>query len=431
LDLITLDFETYYDSTYSLSKITTEEYIRSPMFEVIGVAVKVNDGPTEWASGTHEELKEWLRTSFKWQDAFVLAHNTMFDGAILSWKFGITAKAWLDTMSMGRALHGVTQSVSLKSMAERYAVGVKGTEVVNALGKRRRNFSTAELAVYGDYCINDVELTYKIFHKMMDKKFPKQELKVIDIILRMFIEPVLELDTDMLKEHLRDVQARKEQLLINCAADRDDLMSNPKFAELLRKLGVEPPMKTSPATGQETYAFAKNDEGFKALMDHPNPDVQMLVAARLGNKSTLEETRTQRFIDIGSRGALPVPLRNYAAHTGRLGGCLVADTAVTVYDPQRGVVEKRIVNVLADDLVWDGEAFVAHEGVQFSGYQEVITWDSVTGTEDHVVFTDAGEISLRDAMQGRHRITTARSPAEYDVDAAVELARNHQENGDL
>ena len=320
MDLITLDFETYYDPVYSLSKITTEEYIRSPMFEVIGVAVKVNDGPTEWASGTHEELKEWLRTSFKWQDAFVLAHNTMFDGAILSWKFGITPKAWLDTMSMGRALHGVTQSVSLKSMAERYAVGVKGTEVVNALGKRRRNFSTAELAVYGDYCINDVELTYKIFHKIIAKKFPKQELKVIDIILWMFITPVLELDTDMLKEHLHDVQARKEMLLINCAADRDDLMSNPKFAELLRKLGVEPPMKTSPATGQETYAFAKNDEGFKALMDHPNPDVQMLVAARLGNKSTLEETRTQRFIDIGSRGALPVPLRNYAAHTGRLGG---------------------------------------------------------------------------------------------------------------
>jgi hypothetical protein len=202
-------------------------------------------------------------------------------------------------------------------------------------------------------------------------------------------------------------------------------MSNPKFAELLRQHGVEPPMKVSPATGQQTFAFAKTDEAFKALTEHPKPEVQMLVAARLGNKSTLEETRTQRFINIASRGLLPVPLRNYAAHTGRLGGCLVADTAVIVYDLQHGVVEKRIVDVLADDLVWDGEAFVAHGGVQFSGYQEVITWDGVTGTEDHVVFTDAGEISLRDAMQGHHRITVARSPAEYDVDAAVELARNH------
>lgn len=320
MDLITLDFETYYDSTYSLSKMTTEEYVRHPMFEVIGVAVKVNDGPTEWASGTHEELKGWLRTNFKWQDAFVLAHNTVFDGAILSWKFGITAKAWLDTMSMARALHGPTQSVSLKSLAEKYGAGVKGTEVINALGKRRRNFSTAELAKYGDYCINDVELTHNIFHQMVEAKFPRQELKVIDIILRMFIEPVLELDATLLKSHLHDVQARKELLLINSCADRDDLMSNPKFAELLRQHGVEPPMKVSPATGQQTFAFAKNDEAFKALAEHPKPEVQMLVAARLGSKSTLEETRTQRFIDIASRGLLPVPLRNYAAHTGRLGG---------------------------------------------------------------------------------------------------------------
>lgn len=320
MDLITLDFETYYDQTYSLSKITTEEYVRSPMFEVIGVAVKVNDGPTEWASGTHEELKAWLRTNFKWQDAFVLAHNTAFDGAILSWKFGITAKAWLDTMSMARALHGPSQSVSLKSLAEKYKAGVKGTEVINALGKRRRNFSPAELAKYGDYCINDVELTHNIFHQMIDAKFPRQELKVIDIILRMFIEPVLELDSAMLKSHLSDVQARKELLLLSCCADRDDLMSNPKFAELLRHHGVEPPMKTSPTTGLQTFAFAKNDEAFKALAEHPKPEVQMLVAARLGNKSTLEETRTQRFIDIASRGLLPVPLRNYAAHTGRLGG---------------------------------------------------------------------------------------------------------------
>lgn len=320
MDLITLDFETYYDSAYSLSKMTTEEYVRHPMFEVIGVAVKVNDGPTEWASGTHEELKGWLRTNFKWQDAFVLAHNTVFDGAILSWKFGITAKAWLDTMSMARALHGPTQSVSLKSLAEKYGAGVKGTEVINALGKRRRNFSTAELAKYGDYCINDVELTHNIFHQMVEAKFPRQELKVIDIILRMFIEPVLELDATLLKSHLHDVQARKELLLINSCADRDDLMSNPKFAELLRQHGVEPPMKVSPATGQQTFAFAKNDEAFKALAEHPKPEVQMLVAARLGSKSTLEETRTQRFIDIASRGLLPVPLRNYAAHTGRLGG---------------------------------------------------------------------------------------------------------------
>jgi DNA polymerase len=97
-------------------------------------------------------------------------------------------------------------------------------------------------------------------------------------------------------------------------------MSNDKFAGLLRGLGVAPPHKISPATGKKTYAFAKTDEGFKALQGHEMYEVQALVAARLGNKSTLEETRTQRFIDIAKRGNLPIPLRYYAAHTGRWGG---------------------------------------------------------------------------------------------------------------
>ena len=70
-----------------------------------------------------------------------------------------------------------------------------------------------------------------------------------------------------------------------------------------------PPMKTSPTTGKETFAFAKSDEAFKALLEHEDVRVQALVNARLGNKSTLEETRTQRFIDIAKRGLLPVPVR--------------------------------------------------------------------------------------------------------------------------
>ena len=193
MDLITIDFETYYDRDFSLTKLTTEEYVRSDRFEVIGVSVKVNNNGTEWASGTHEQLKEWLQESFNWSESLVLAHNTLFDGAILGWRFGISPRAWLDTLCMGRAVHGVEVGGSLKALADRYGLGEKGTEVLNALGKRRLDFSEDELARYGDYCINDVELTYKLFNRLA-RKFPKQELKIIDTTLRMFIEPRLELD---------------------------------------------------------------------------------------------------------------------------------------------------------------------------------------------------------------------------------------------
>jgi hypothetical protein len=187
-------------------------------------------------------------------------------------------------------------------------------------------------------------------------------------------------------------------------------------------------MKISPTTGKETYAFAKTDEEFQLLADHPDAQVQALVAARLGNKSTIEETRTEALIALAERSpVLPIPLKYYGAHSGRWSGCLVVDTQVTVYDPIRGVVDKRITDVLAEDLVWDGVEFVPHDGVQFSGFQEVISWDGVTGTEGHAVFTDAGEISLRDAMQGGHRIQAGGVPSKDAVDAARIAARFYEE----
>lgn len=318
MKIITLDFETYYDRDFSLSKITTEEYIRDPRFEVIGVSVKVNDEPAAWGSGTKEEIGDWLR-SFNMHEHMMLAHNTMFDGAILSWYFDIHPKMLGDTMCMSRALYGVEVSSSLSAVAERLQVGQKGIEVLNALGKRRRDFAPADLSRYGDYCINDVELTYKAFRKMADG-FPVSELRIIDLTLKMFTEPTLVVDEEVLTAHLTEVVERKDKLLQECGVEKAELMSNQKFADALRSLGVDPPIKTSPLTGKETYAFAKSDEAFLRLTEHADWRVQGLVAARLGLKSTLEETRTQRFLEIAKRGPLPVPLRYYAAHTGRFGG---------------------------------------------------------------------------------------------------------------
>ena len=318
MHIITYDFETFYDRGFSLSKMTTEEYIRHELFEVIGIAVKVDDGETQWFSGPYQQTKKWLE-QFPWGNAVAVAHNAMFDAAILNWHFDIRPKMIADTLSMARAIDGPDAGNSLAKLAERYGLGVKGTEVVNALGKGRLDFTTEELARYGEYCINDVELTYKLFTQMAPL-MPKLEMRLIDLTIRMFSEPKLELDKCVLEDHLADVQRKKEDLMAKLNYEKADLMSNPKLADLLQFHGVEPPMKTSPTTGKQTYAFAKSDEAFKELLDHENPQVQAIVAARLGVKSTLEETRTERFIKIAERGTLPVPLRYYAAHTGRWGG---------------------------------------------------------------------------------------------------------------
>ena len=327
--MITIDFETFYSKDFSLTKLTTEEYIRDPQFEVIGVAVKVNDGETEWFSGTRDEVGTFLR-KFKWSEESLLAHNTMFDGAILNWFFKISPKKYLDTLSMARALHGFDAGGSLKALSERYGVGQKGEEVVNALGKKRKDFAPEELARYASYCKNDVDLTYKIYNKMSGR-FVEAELDLIDMTLRMFTHPVLTIDQKMLEDKLEDLKSEKNKLLgtlkdkLKCTTEEDvrqKLASNKQFAELLKSFGITPPIKISPTTGKETWALAKNDQGFIELTEHEDTFIQHLCAVRLGTKSTLEESRIQRFIDIGkrNRSRVPIPLKYYGAHTGRWSG---------------------------------------------------------------------------------------------------------------
>lgn len=377
MDIFTVDFETYYDQHYSLSKITTEEYIRHELFETIGVAVKRNDEETQWFSGTKAQTKRWLE-QWDWGNSVAVAHNAMFDMAILNWQFDIRPKRIADTLAMGRALNGMEVGVSLKALVEYYGIGEKGDEVIRALGKGRLDFTDDELERYAAYCVNDVQLTYELF-KQMAAVYPVTELRLIDLTVRMFTEPVFNLDKEVLSTHLTEVKATKDKLMEKLNYDKADLMSNPKLAELLEFHGVNPPMKISPATGKHTYAFAKNDEGFKALLEHENPQVQAIVAARLGVKSTLEETRTERFLSAAERGSFPIPLRYYGAHTGRWSGedkvnlqnlprksalkkAVVAPEGYVVIDCDSSQIEARTLAWLAgqDDLV---SAFAAGEDV--------------------------------------------------------------------
>ena len=338
MNLITIDFETYYAADYSLTKLTTEEYVRHPDFEVIGVAIKHGGLPTMWVP--KPDVEAALNT-IDWSNSMVVCQNTAFDGAIMAWRYGINPKAWTDIMGMSRALYPHEKSHSLKSQAERAKIGHKGDAVVRAMGKRFADFTADQLAEYADYCVNDVDLTHTLFQRYMAEGFPLQELKLLDLTLRLFIDAKLELDQQMLIKHLQDVRDNKEALLdkvrdktleganpefvhmiFSEGADglKKVLMSNDKFAEVLRQMNVDPPLKLSATTGRMAYAFAKTDDAMKALLEHPDPQVQAVVAARLGHKTTLEETRTERFIGMSGRGKFPVPLRYYGAHSGRWSG---------------------------------------------------------------------------------------------------------------
>jgi DNA polymerase len=227
---------------------------------------------------------------------------------------------------------------------------------------------------YKKYCIRDVELLRTITLRLASK-FPKSELMIMDMVLKMATMPVFCADVWGLKQHYNGVITKKEELLKKVGVNRDELLSNDKFIDAIKALGITPGVKVSPRTGELAWATAKNDPWMMDMAEHPNEDVQALVAARIGVKSTLEETRTLRFISIArsfesvyGKPMLPVPLRYAGAHTHRFSGewkinmqnlpgrkskklreCLVAPRGYVIMAVDASQIEARLTAWLAGE----------------------------------------------------------------------------------
>jgi DNA polymerase bacteriophage-type len=319
-----LDFESFWSADYSLTKMTPVEYIMDPRFELHGCAFVDPSNNGYWVDG-NDLGKAFAK--IKWNESFVTSHNALFDMLVLKLRYGIGAGFYGCTLSMARNwVAHATGKGNLKTVAEYYALPPKGDVTSETKGKSLAMIM-AEPGLYErykEYAIHDARLCQQIFVRMLGEGFPVNELNVIDMVVRMACEPQFEADVLVLGEHLAAVKAKKEQLLRDACIDQDNigaLMSDNKLMAMLLQLGVTPPTKVSAKTGKENWAFAKTDKQFTALLEHPEPMVQAIVAARLGHKSTLEETRTQRLIDVSRvTDRLPVPLKYSGAHTHRFSG---------------------------------------------------------------------------------------------------------------
>lgn len=328
---IVADVETYYDREYSLQKMTPVEYVLDPRFELIGCAIKEDGGATMWLE--EDELVAYL--SQLPPKVMLISHNALFDMCVFAWRLNYIPHLMVDTLGMARArLAKQLRKLSLKSVALHLGLGVKGDTVLKVIGMTKADIKARGLwDEYGEYSKLDADLEWGIYRWMVDTGFPVSEIAVMDTVLRACVKPAFVLNQNKLYEHLHITQQSKAQLIQMAGLDnRDILMSNDMFAAKLEELGVDPPTKVSPITGKTTYAFAKTDPDFLELEEHEDPLVQALVSARLGVKSTIEETRTERLIAISnltwpsnldlpaSQYLLPMPLKYSGAHTHRLGG---------------------------------------------------------------------------------------------------------------
>ena len=316
LDLVFLDFETFYDTGYSLTSLSTTDYVHDERFKVHGVALKKGEAPAYWVRA--EDVSAELR-GIRWDQTRLVCHNTHFDGYIVANVYGHVPAQWACTQSMARAALGHHQSLRLDHVGETLGVGRK---IQGELEKTKGvlELSERQSEALGRYAANDAEVCAGIYHKLYPH-IPDDELDLIHLTLQMFCEPVLRLNRARVKREQDRILGQRTWRVAKVNATEGELRSRDKFAELIEAAGGRVPRKISKTTGKPTYALAKSDEGFKQLLRSDNLAVRELAEAKLAVSSTGMEKRAGRFLKVARDiRKLPVYLLYSGAHTHRWSG---------------------------------------------------------------------------------------------------------------
>lgn len=305
MDIVVIDFETFWDKDYTLSKMPTMQYVRDRRFRVLGCGLQFLTGSDRSPifASSENEVKSLLG-AVPWSRTVAVAHNAQFDGAILSEHYGIRPARWIDTQLLARWAIAQghlppDQTTSLAALAPVVGMTKGDTQSATDAGGR----------VLADYGLNDIRITAALFRRLMSFRPPAEELAYMDLHVRMATEPVLMLDKPLLER-------TATQTVENAEVHRL-LRKDKNFIKVLEKLGVEVEYKTTP-TGRQKPAFARTDAFMKSLLEHEDPDVAKYAELRLSAQSNILRTRAQRMLDIGE--PFPVPLNYYGAHTGRSSG---------------------------------------------------------------------------------------------------------------
>lgn len=340
---VVYDFETYWAAGHSITNMSGIEYVCHPDTEIQSCSIQIGfKGEAKTYFG-YDDIKEAF-DEIDWSNAMAIAHNNSeFDAMILAWRFGIKPKMWACTIAMARPIHTKDVGLSLAKLAAHYNLEAKGSlEEVNTKGKKLADFTPDEINKMEVYNNADTRICANLF-RILVKKTPAQELRIIDMTIRMLVEPQIYTNVGLLERGLKAERGRKRKILRQIGVMIDPLLAHspdddiladvqsklksaPKFKKLLEELGAEVPMKVSPSNPDKKIpALAKNDEAFLAMAEHDDPMVATAVNARLDTQSSILETRMQRFIDLANYcdGKMPIALRYYGADTtGRWSGTM-------------------------------------------------------------------------------------------------------------
>lgn len=294
------DFETYYGNGYTLSSMSTEAYVRDPRFKAHGAAMSIDDEPSHWVTGA--DLPRYF-ASLDQSKVVWLSHHAQFDGLIAEHHFDFHPKGYICTMQAAR---GLALPGSLARLSQRLGTGTKGSAL--ALSKGVRDLPPWVESQIAAYAIQDNELCKRNL-AIMRGMLPPREWALISNLTLMFTRPLMGIDPTGLRTRIAQIEAKRLQLQVEAGLSRDQLMSNLQLTQFFLSEGVRPPK-----------SMAKNNPEFLELLEHPNDRVALAVAARIGVKGTMESTRAQKLIDMGTRGPACVYINYGGAGTTRLSG---------------------------------------------------------------------------------------------------------------
>lgn len=379
-----LDIESYFDSEYTFDKMSTEQYVRDPRFEAHGAAIKWSaNTPAQWYD---EKRLRWILKETDWSEIFLVSHHAQWDHFALNHHYDARPAMSGCTLSMARLMLGNHLSKSLEAVRKHYGIPPKTTPYNLFRGKHWHQLTPHEQQLVAEGACDEAESIWTIFGLLMRDGFPPEELTLVDLTIKMFSQPCLRADTELLATIWEKEEKAKAKRLADLKVDLAELNSANKFAALLRAEGIEP--ETKEGKKGPIYAFAKTDPFMESLLEDEDERVRGLAEARVGAKSTLLQTRAENWGFMASRGDLCVYLAYAAAHTSRWGGgdlsnfqnpppalnkAIMAPEGFLLAAPDASQIECRLLNFIAgqedkiedfrqgrDPYVGVAEAFCGH-----------------------------------------------------------------------
>ena len=356
------DYETYYDAEYSLSKITTLEYVRSPRFELHMMSWKCP------ALGVHkprraigdrmiQEVFDMLKGASQYVDfRLVGANSGTFDAFIADYHNGFRFMHHFDVSLMARWVLGNTlKDCKLETIATRLDVESSQElrkEAFDALGMADdglgKKISIALSAVkglhiheinpqlmvaYAAYCDLDVELTWGVYQELVKNSDPFA-IYIQELYINAFLDFPVEIDTDLLSTLKDDyIEQRAEEVAAfgDCLDSGTaweglkSIRSKDKFAALLVSLGV--PQESLPlkqGKNGSIYAFSKSDMALDTLAAQYEAEDSLVPEAcrlRLEYNSSMAEGKMRKFLAAGLTGPWSFHVKPFgAANTARHSG---------------------------------------------------------------------------------------------------------------